>query len=70
MKKLLTLLLAVTLLFTLFACNSTSDDNSEENGGSTEGNETVQTSGELSRIDKIKQEGKLRIGTSADYPPY
>lgn len=70
MKKLLTLLLAVTLLFTLFACNSTSDDNSEENGGPTEGNETVQTSGELSRIDKIKQEGKLRIGTSADYPPY
>lgn len=70
MKKLLTFLLALTLLFTLFACNSTSDDNSEENGGSTEGNETVQTSGELSRIDKIKQEGKLRIGTSADYPPY
>lgn len=70
MKKLLTFLLALTLLFSLFACNSTGEEDGQENGDSTEGNETVQTSGELSRIDKIKQEGKLRIGTSADYPPY
>ena len=70
MKKLLTLLLAVTLLFTLFACNSTGEEGGQENGDSNQNGETAQTSGDLSRIDKIKQEGKLRIGTSADYPPY
>ena len=70
MKKLLTFLLALTLLFSLFACNSTGEEDGQENGDSNQNGETAQTSGELSRIDKIKQEGTLRIGTSADYPPY
>ena len=70
MKKLLTFLLALTLLFSLFACNSTEEEDGQENGDSNQNGETAQTSGDLSRIDKIKQEGTLRIGTSADYPPY
>lgn len=70
MKKLLTFLLALTLLFSLFACNSTGEEDRQENGDSNQNGETAQTSGDLSRIDKIKQEGTLRIGTSADYPPY
>ncbi|HIU71832.1 MAG TPA: transporter substrate-binding domain-containing protein [Candidatus Galloscillospira excrementipullorum] len=70
MKKLLTFLLALTLLFSLFACNSTGEEDGQENGDSNQNGETAQTSGDLSRIDKIKQEGTLRIGTSADYPPY
>ena len=70
MKKLLTFLLALTLLFSLFACNSTGEEDGQENGDSNQNGETAQTFGDLSRIDKIKQEGTLRIGTSADYPPY
>mgnify|MGYP001129027188 CR=1 FL=1 len=70
MKKLLTFLLALTLLFSLFACNSTGEEDGQENGDFNQNGETAQTSGDLSRIDKIKQEGALRIGTSADYPPF
>ena len=34
MKKLLTFLLALTLLFSLFACNSTGEEDGQENGDS------------------------------------
>lgn len=68
MKKLLTFVLALTLLFTLFACQSDDPANGTDDNG-----KSVTTSGDAAqptRIDKIKQAGKLRMGTSADYPPY
>ena len=56
MKKVLAILLAMAMLFGMAACSS---------GGSTE-----PAADSSSVIDEIKANGKLTVGTSADYPPY
>ena len=63
MKKLLALALSLLLLISFAACST--DEGSSENGDSQ--NDDGQ---ELSAVDQIKQSGKLRLGTSADYPPF
>lgn len=59
MKKLVSLLLAGIMCFTLAACGS----------GQTE-QEGTETQTEQTTVDKIKEAGKIVVGTSADYPPY
>ncbi|MBQ2218273.1 MAG: hypothetical protein II418_04960, partial [Firmicutes bacterium] len=54
MKKILAVLLAMAMIFGLAACS----------GGSEPAAEST------SVIDEIKANGKLTVGTSADYPPY
>ncbi|MBQ3391752.1 MAG: transporter substrate-binding domain-containing protein [Clostridia bacterium] len=59
MKKTLALFLSLLLLFSFAACSKTESD---------DGGQDAQT--ELTSVEKIKQSGKLRMGTSADYPPF
>lgn len=56
MKNLMALLLALLMVFSLVACGDKKDDG--------DGDET------LGVVDQIKANGKLVVGTSADYPPY
>ena len=81
MKKLFTILLAVTMIFTLVACNNDTKEGTETKPEETpvtevkeaeeteETEETTETVGE-NKLEQIKSTGKLIVGTSADYPPY
>lgn len=81
MKKLFTILLAVTMIFALVACNNDAKEATETEPAETpvteveeteeteETEEPAETAGE-NKLDQIKSTGKLIVGTSADYPPY
>ena len=56
MKKMLALMLALLMVASLVACGSKKDDADK---GET-----------LGVVEQIKANGKLVVGTSADYPPY
>ncbi|NMA03581.1 MAG: transporter substrate-binding domain-containing protein [Clostridiales bacterium] len=60
----------MALLFT--ACGKKVSTDGEENGDQLPVDTEQPSAGteESSRIDEIKQAGKLVLGTSADYPPY
>ena len=58
MKKLISLLLAITLMMTVVSC-------SNDNGTDVDEPEVVENS-----LDSIKERGVLVLGTSADYPPF
>ncbi|EGS29836.1 ABC transporter, substrate-binding protein, family 3 [Peptoniphilus sp. oral taxon 375 str. F0436] len=55
LKKLSSILLVIAMIASIAACGK-----QESNGGSAQG----------PTLAKIKKEGKLVLGTSADYPPY
>ena len=55
LKKLSSILLVIAMIASIAACGK-----QESNGGSSQG----------PTLAKIKKEGKLVLGTSADYPPY
>ena len=57
MKNLMALLLAVLMVFTLVACGDKKDEGKDDDKP-------------LGLVDQIKANGKLVVGTSADYPPY
>jgi len=63
-------ILVMALLFT--ACGKKVSTDGEENGDQLPVDTEQPSAGteESSRIDEIKQAGKLVLGTSADYPPY
>ncbi len=61
MKKLLALILASTMALSLVACSS------EET--TTEGEETQETT-QTTIVDEIKENGKLVLGTEAQYAPF
>lgn len=65
MKKILSLIMAVGLTFSLVACGQKTQ-NSEPTIETTENGESAN----LSKIDEIKQRGYLSVATSPDYPPY
>ena len=78
MKKLMALALTLALALSLAACGG-SDSSSAATGSSAAGGSSAatgssaaQTAGWESseRIQKIKDAGKLVLGTSADYPPF
>lgn len=72
MKKLMALALTLALALSLAACGGS--DGSSAAGGSSAatGSSAAQTADWESseRIQKIKDAGKLVLGTSADYPPF
>ena len=63
MKKIISLLVAATMLFALVGCTpkTTTSDNS---------NPTTAPTAPASAVDKIKAAGKLVIGTNAEFEPF
>lgn len=75
MKKILALMLVFVLVFSLAACNQTEPAETNESEESETPVSEVQKDGEVevveaAGLDEIKANGKIVLGTSADYPPY
>lgn len=80
MKKLFTILLAITMVFALVACNKDAKEAEKKETAETpvteaeevkeEEKETETETGKANKFEQIKSSGKLIVGTSADYPPY
>lgn len=72
MKKLISLLLVAAMVLSLGACNAPVNNS----GGNAGNNAEVTKEGEGPKeemgpaLKKIKETGKVVMGTSADYPPY
>jgi polar amino acid transport system substrate-binding protein len=62
-KKLLALLMVGIMIFAVVACSAPAEEPSTEEPA-------VEEPAEATKLDEIKESGKLVIGTSADYPPY
>ncbi|MBK5251335.1 MAG: transporter substrate-binding domain-containing protein [Peptostreptococcaceae bacterium] len=62
-KKLLALLMVGIMIFAVVACSPAAEPSAEE----PVAEEPV---AEMTKLDEIKEAGKLVLGTSADYPPY
>lgn len=77
MKKLMALVLSLALTLSLAACGG-SDSSSAGSSAAAGGSSTVDSAASAvvadwessDRIQKIKDAGKLVMGTSADYPPF
>jgi len=69
MKKILILMMMLTLILTAFVGCAKDKEVTEENVEVTEGTEAEETTVE-DKLNEIKEKGVLVLGTSADYPPY
>lgn len=65
MKKVLSILSMTLLLMGLVACGN---DTKTENASANTNNKTETSTEDV--VAKIKEKGKIVLGTSADYPPY
>ena len=63
-KKLLALLMVGIMIFAAVACSAPTEEPAAEEPVAEE------PVAEATKLDEIKEAGKLVIGTSADYPPY
>ena len=54
-KKIISIIVTIAIAFGLFGCSSAKEE---------------KVSTQVSKVDKLKEKGKIVIGTSADYPPY
>lgn len=54
-KKITSIIVTIIVTFTLFGCSGAKEE---------------KVSAQVSKLDKLKEKGKIVIGTSADYPPY
>lgn len=66
LKQFISFILVACLMFVFVGCgneDNTTEANSKEAA-------TKENNKELTKLEKIKEDGKLVIGTSADYPPY
>ena len=75
MKRLIAILLTLTLLLSLSACGNTSADTKPADTKPTETTaetktETPAETTKKTKLDTVKESGKLIVGTTADYPPY
>ena len=72
MKKLMALALTFALALSLAACGGSDSSSAATGSSAAGGSSAAQTAGWESseRIQKIKDAGKLVLGTSADYPPF
>ena len=72
MKKLMALALTFALALSLAACGGSDSSSAATGSSAAGGSSAAQTAGWESseRIQKIKDAGKLELGTSADYPPF
>ena len=56
-KSLVAMLMMASMLFTLTACSSSSNEEGSDSAAAT-------------KVEQIKEKGKIVLGTSADYPPF
>jgi polar amino acid transport system substrate-binding protein len=63
-KKLLVLLMVGIMMFAVVGCSTPAEESSTEDPAVEE------PVAEMTKLDEIKEAGKLVLGTSADYPPY
>ena len=75
MKRLIAILLTLTLLLSLSACGNTSAETKPADTKPTETTaetktETPAETTKKTKLDTVKESGKLIVGTTADYPPY
>ena len=63
LKKWMALFMAALMLFAVVGCSTPAEEPAEEEPAAEE-------PAEVTKVDEIKEAGKLVIGTSADYPPY
>ncbi len=61
-------LMLMSLLLIITACGTKPAATTEQTGGGDHSSQTAQQT--QSTLEKIKQAGKIVVGTSADYPPY
>jgi len=66
-KKLLALLMVGIMIFAVVGCSKPAEEPEAE---APEVEEEAEAPAEATKLDEIKDAGKLVIGTSADYPPY
>lgn len=65
------IVLSLLMAFVLSACGGQATENQAGGEGTpTEAPAEEQAAGEQSELDRIKESGKLRLVTSADYPPF
>ncbi len=64
-KKLLVLLMAGIMIFAVVACSTPAEEAPVDETPVAE-----EPAAEMTKLDEIKESGKLVLGTSADYPPY
>ncbi len=56
-KSLVAMLMMASMLFTLTACSSSTNEEGSDSAAAT-------------KVEQIKEKGKIVLGTSADYPPF
>lgn len=72
MEKKINLLLVVVIVFTLIltACGNGGANTSVEKPDENVNNEPTKVEVELNELEKIVENGKIILGTDADYPPF
>ncbi len=70
MKKLLLIMLALALMTSFAACSSGDDASGSASAGASDAGDVADDAAELTIVDQIKADGKLVIGTEAQYPPF
>lgn len=70
LKKLLPSVIIILLIFSLSGCSGIGGGQKKVEGAASTSAEGATTTKALSSVDKIKQAGKIIMGTSADFPPY
>ncbi len=69
MKKLLTIIIGLVLVFGLVACNNETKNESTDTTTEENTNTNTETS-QKNKLDQIKESGQFVIGLNANYPPF
>ena len=69
-RKIAALILALAMVLTLVACGGSSAPADIGAQQATPAQGSQAPAGDQNELDRIKESGVLRLGTSADYPPY
>ncbi|MDO5713041.1 MAG: transporter substrate-binding domain-containing protein [Tissierellia bacterium] len=71
LKKLISILLIISMVLSVVACGKNNAGNNQagnKENGNNQASENTEDMGPI--LTKVKKEGKIVLGTSADYPPY
>ncbi len=70
MKKILSLILAVGLTFSLVGCGEKTGSSEPTTEATETNNQDVENNSLTGKLDEIKEKGYIAVATSPDYPPY